>query len=98
MVTAHFRQEHNTHTETGKSIYKALTLCGKQLLLKRDQSRSHKSNVYHKRRKFPGIKLSWFFNRRSEVKFRGFRGSLAVACHKVKWRYFNHESAICWED
>ena len=33
MVTAHFRQEHDTHTETGKSVYKALTLHGKQLLL-----------------------------------------------------------------
>ena len=45
VVTAHFHQEHDAHTETGKFIYKALTLYGKQLLLKHDQSRSHKSAV-----------------------------------------------------
>ena len=44
-VTAYFRKEHNTHTETDKSMYKALSLHGKQLLLKRDQSRSHKSAI-----------------------------------------------------
>ena len=60
-----------------------------------------KESSYRKRRKFRGVKLSWFFNRRSEVKFRGFRGSLAagfVTCYEVKWRYFNHESAIYWEN
>ena len=45
-ITAHFRQEHNTHTETGKFIYKGLTLhVEKQLLIKRDRLRSHKSAV-----------------------------------------------------
>ena len=29
---------------------------------------------YRKRRKFRGVKLSWFFNYRSEVKFCGFHG------------------------
>ena len=33
------------YTETDKFIYKALTLHGKQLLLKHDRSRSHKSAV-----------------------------------------------------
>ena len=32
---------------------------------------------YRKRRKFREVKLSWFFNCRSEVKFHGFRDSLA---------------------
>ena len=35
-------KNHNTHTETGKFIYKALTLHGKKHLLKRDRLRSHK--------------------------------------------------------
>ena len=30
---------------------------------------------YRKRRKFQGVKISWFFNFGSEVKFHGFRGS-----------------------
>ena len=34
-----------TQTEKGKFIYKALTLPGKQLLLKRDQLQSYKSAV-----------------------------------------------------
>ena len=51
-VTAYF---HDTHTETGKFIYKALALHDKQLFLKRDRLRSHKSAVYHKRRKFRGV-------------------------------------------
>ena len=40
-------KNHDTHTETGKIIYtyKALTLHGKQLLLKHDQLRSHKNTV-----------------------------------------------------
>ena len=36
-------KNHDTHTETSKFIYKALTLHGKQFLLKRDELRSHKS-------------------------------------------------------
>ena len=37
IITAHFCQEHDTHTtETGKLTYKALTLHGRQLLFKRD--------------------------------------------------------------
>ena len=35
-------KNHDTHTETCKFIYKALALHGKQLLLKRNQWRSHK--------------------------------------------------------
>ena len=46
LVTAHFHQEQDIHTETGKFMYKALTLHGKQLLFKRDRSRSHKSAIY----------------------------------------------------
>ena len=32
-------------------------------------------NAYRKRRKFRGVKVSWFLNCGLEVKFRGFRGS-----------------------
>ena len=39
-------KNHDTHTETDKFIYKALTLHGKEFLHKRDRSRSHKSAVY----------------------------------------------------
>ena len=38
-VTAYFGQEHDTHTETGKFIYKALTLHDIQLLLKCDATK-----------------------------------------------------------
>ena len=34
------------HKETSKFIYKALTLHGKDFLVKSDQSRSHKSAIY----------------------------------------------------
>ena len=32
-------------------------------------------HTYRKRRKFRGVKVSWFLNCGLEVKFRGFRGS-----------------------
>ena len=38
-------ENYDTQTDKNKFIYKALTLPGKQLLLKCDQSRSHKSAV-----------------------------------------------------
>ena len=38
-------KNHDTHTETGKFIYKALTLHGKQLFLKHNRLKSHKSAV-----------------------------------------------------
>ena len=38
-------KNYHTQTEKGKFIYKALTLPGKQLLLKCDQSQSHNSAV-----------------------------------------------------
>ena len=31
--------------------------------------------IYRKRRKFRGVKISWFLNYGLQVKFRGFRGS-----------------------
>ena len=42
--------------------------------------------IYRKRRKFWGVKLSWFFNCGSEVKFRDFCGSYIVDI-AVKWHY-----------
>ena len=56
--------------------------------------------AYRKHRKFRGVKLLWFFNCGSEVKFRSFRDSLArFSLHdKVKWCYFNRESAVHWEN
>ena len=36
-------KNHNIHTERGKFIYKALTLHGKQLFLRHDSLRNHKS-------------------------------------------------------
>ena len=38
-------KNHDTQTEKGKFIYKTLTLPGKQLLLKLDQSQSHKNAI-----------------------------------------------------
>ena len=40
-------KNHDSRTEAGKFIYKALTLHGKQLLLKRDRSRSHRALEWH---------------------------------------------------
>ena len=45
---------------------------------------------YCKRRKFWGVKLSWFFNCCSEVKFHGFRGSLVY----YSWSTCNGASLI----
>ena len=46
---------------------------------------------YCKRKKFQGVKFSWFFNSASEVKFHGFCGSWVFVVvkfiHKVKWCY-----------
>ena len=47
-------KNHDTHTEKGKYIYKALTLHGKQLLLKQDQSQSHKSAIWLPTECLPG--------------------------------------------
>ena len=47
-------KNHDSHTETGKFIYKALTLHGKQLLLKRDRSTSHKSVISYHQKCLPG--------------------------------------------
>ena len=38
-------KNHDSHAEIGKFIYNALTLHVKQLFLRRDRSRSHKSAV-----------------------------------------------------
>ena len=46
MVTVHYIKNHDTQTEIGKFIYEALTLHGKDFLLKRDQLQSHKSVIY----------------------------------------------------
>ena len=41
--------------------------------------------VYRKRRKFRGVKFSWFFNCHSKVKFRDFRDSLTgFSLHAMK--------------
>ena len=45
MVTAHFHQE-SRYPVRKRLIYKALTVPGKQLLLKRDRLRSHISAEY----------------------------------------------------
>ena len=35
-------------------------------------------HIYRKRRKFRGVKISWFLNYGLLVKFRGFRGSRLI--------------------
>ena len=50
-----------------------------------------KISSYCKCRKFQGVKLTWFFNCGSEVKYHG---SYIVNIDKVKWHYFNCNTKV----
>ena len=53
----------------------------------------HDDTLYHKHRKFQGIKFSWFFNCGSEDKFRSFCGSW-LDLFMALFNYFNCNAKV----
>ena len=63
-------------------------------LIKKYWIESIQHTQYRKRRKFRGVKVSWFLNCGLEVKFRGFRGSRFIHQVPSTEKYFSSCSLL----